>query len=209
VTVTAADFSWFADRPAGLYEAYCLTLARGLAPAEFLARLGARAERGRKGVGELFGPSMERWGGFPEEGLLIGVTTAPGSGCDWALGVEINGFLGVSEDLIVPLSAGTSVVSHFRNIEAVNRFYWVEDEEIRLYFEPLIPQSRYGSAPDALTDLMRQVGFDLREDGDNSEHSNEAAFALAERLTGVRVTPELLEQAQYQCGIVPVPDGSA
>jgi Family of unknown function (DUF6461) len=52
---------------------------------------------------------------------------------------------------------------------------------------------------------MREVGFDLREDGDNTEHTTAAALALAESLTGVRVTPELLEQSIYACGIVLVP----
>ena len=33
----------------------------------------------------------------------------------------------------------------------------------------------------------------------------EAAFALAERLTGVRITMELLEESRYECGVAPVP----
>jgi hypothetical protein len=37
------------------------------------------------------------------------------------------------------------------------------------------------------------------------EHSDEAALALAAHVTGVRLTPELLEEAAYQCGTAPGP----
>jgi Family of unknown function (DUF6461) len=88
-----------------------------------------------------------------------------------------------------------------------NRFYWIEDGDVRLYFEPLDPAYREGSTPDALAEVMREVGFDLSEDGENVEHPMEAAFALAEHLTGVRVTPEILEEATWLCGVAPVPPG--
>lgn len=50
---------------------------------------------------------------------------------------------------------------------------------------------------------MTEAGFDLSdEDGDGDDKPIAATFALAERLTGVRVTPDLLENARYACGIV-------
>ncbi|MEH0823749.1 MULTISPECIES: DUF6461 domain-containing protein [Micromonospora] len=55
-------------------------------------------------------------------------------------------------------------------------------------------------------EAMRQAGFDLSEDDDAdfSVHT-EAAFALAEHLTGVRLAPELLGSATYVCGTAPIP----
>jgi benzoyl-CoA reductase/2-hydroxyglutaryl-CoA dehydratase subunit BcrC/BadD/HgdB len=53
---------------------------------------------------------------------------------------------------------------------------------------------------------MREVGFALSDDeGETSERvdTKAAVFALAERLTGVRVTEELLRDAEYQLGHVP------
>jgi hypothetical protein len=50
---------------------------------------------------------------------------------------------------------------------------------------------------------MQEAGFDLRDDTDNAEHCVAAALALTERLTGVRLTPELLEESTYPCGIAP------
>jgi hypothetical protein len=205
MTVTAADYAWFEDRPEGLFEAYCLTLARGLAPEEFLARVGARPRPALTGVEGLFAPSMELWDRFPDAGMLIGVTTVPGSDADWALGLEVNGFLGVTPQVAGPLSAGTLVVSHFRNVEAVSRFLWAEDGGLRLSFEPLFPDAREGTDPDALLKVMQAVGFDLSVDGYNLDHPEAAAFALAEHLTGVRVTADMLEQATYACGVAPAP----
>jgi hypothetical protein len=69
-------------------------------------------------------------GAHPGEVLFIGATSVD----DWVLAVEPNGFLGVTEQIIVPLSAGTRLVSHFRNVNAVDRFYWVEDGDVRVQF---------------------------------------------------------------------------
>jgi hypothetical protein len=204
VTSTAADYTWFEERPAGLSESCCLTLVRGLAPGEFLGRLDAQPDRDRIGVETLFEPSMKLWDSYPDSGLLIGVATVRGDGGGWSLGVEFNGYLGVTEEVIVRLSAGTRAVSYYRHNEAVDRFCWAEDRQIRLAFSPFDPLDRNGSTPDALLDTMRAVGFDLSEEGED-EHYPEATLALAERLTGVRITPELLEEASFACGIVPVP----
>lgn len=49
---------------------------------------------------------------------------------------------------------------------------------------------------------MQQVGFDLSdgEDRDYALHT-EATLALTEHLTGVRLTAELLDSAEYLCGL--------
>lgn len=204
MTATAADYTWFEDRFPDLAEAYCLTLVRGLTPEEFLARLGAQAEIAPRMLNEFYEPTFEVWEEHQGKVLFIGATSVPGEGGDWVLAVEVNGYLGVTEAAMVPLSAGTRVVSHYCNVNAVDRFYWIEDEDVRVSFEPLFAAHREGSTPDALVEVMRQVGFDLREDRD-LELVTAAAFALAEHLTGVRVTPELLEESAFVCGTAPIP----
>jgi hypothetical protein len=206
MTATAADYAWFETRLDHFAQAYCLTLARGLEPREFLTRIGARPLEPLTGLDALFEPSMDAWDENGGAETLIGVTTVTGDGGPWTLGVEVNGYLGVTPELVAPVSAGTMIVSHFSNINADSIFYWIEDGDIRLEFDPLLgPAYREGSTPDAVTDLMQAAGFDLTEDGDNTENCTTAALALAERLTGVRLTPELLEQATYTCGMVQIP----
>lgn len=208
MTATAADYAWVGQWIDGLSQAYCLTLARGLTPALFLERLGAQIAAPSRTGAELSLPSFETWDRYHGQALFIGATTVRGTGANWVLGLEVNGFLGVTPAAIVPLSAGTTVVSHHLDVEAADDFYWVEDRDIRLYFQPGSPAWREGSTPDAMTDAMRQAGFDLREDAQydaGDDVSTAAAFALAEHLTGVRLTPELLNESVYLCGVAPVP----
>jgi hypothetical protein len=139
--------------------------------------------------------------------VFIGATTIHGADADWGLGLEMFSHLGVTPAAIVPLSAGTRVVSH-KLAEAADGFYWVEDADIRLYFQPESPAWREGSTPDALASEMRQAGFGLREDAEYNEEEDvrtEAAFALAEHLTGVQLTCELLDESVYLCGVAPFP----
>src|SRR5205823_14898736 len=119
---------------------------------------------------------------------------------------EVNGWIGTLPAVIVPLSQGTRLVSHYRNVNALDFFKWVEDGEVRLSFEPLFPSVREGSRADDVVEVMGQVGFDLREGPERTfEHHTEAAFALAEHLTGVTVTPALLSTSDFLCGIAPIP----
>ncbi|MEV3926650.1 DUF6461 domain-containing protein [Actinomadura coerulea] len=83
------------------------------------------------------------------------------------------------------------VVSHYRNINAVTLFHWWEDGELRTQFE--WPVHRSGSSPDALVQTMAEVGFDLV--GGSSDVAGN--LALAEELTGVRITADLLDTSPY------------
>ncbi|MEW2358450.1 DUF6461 domain-containing protein [Spirillospora sp. NPDC029432] len=199
---TAADYAWFDERFPDLAEAYCFTLVRGLTPAQVLARLGARTGGPQvKGVEALSRLSYDTYPERAGNELVVGVTPVGG----WALAVEPNGYIGVSEEAAVPLSAGSRLVSHSTNVNAVGNFFWVEDGDVRLTFEPLFPSSRWGGTPDALLGEMREAGFDLQDGDDANLDCGAAAFALAERLTGVRITPEILTDSTFLCGLAPVP----
>nr|WP_308407871.1 DUF6461 domain-containing protein [Streptomyces somaliensis] len=101
------------------------------------------------------------------------------------------------------MSRGTELVAHFRNVTAVDHFSRYADGEPRLRFEPLLPYARGRAVPDGAVALMREVGFDPRGDEAAPEAAAEAAFALAERLTGVRLTPGLLDRAEFLTGSAP------
>ncbi|WP_063731647.1 DUF6461 domain-containing protein [Streptomyces sp. RTd22] len=198
MSASAADYAWFRDHE--LHEMYCMTLVRGLTPTEFLARLGATPH----GISQGFAPfAWENWEVSPDHESygawwFIGATQVSGPDAPWTLAVEINGYLGTLSEHMAPVSAGTRAVSHFRNINALTSFDWWEDGELRMYFE--WPEGRQGSTPDALVDAMARVGFGLGdEDGDPGIPGK---MALAEELTGVRVTAEILRDATYTTGVV-------
>jgi hypothetical protein len=197
----AADYLWAEDDD--LFSAYCLTLVRGITPQGFMDRLGARIVFDALKLGEQFTEiSFDYWG-EPHLGdvQFIGATTVAGDGGPWTLALEVNGQLGVTPELVVPVSADTRLVSHrYNGGNAVGQFCWIEDRDIRLDFEPLFASYRDGSTPDALLDDMQQIGFDLDENREDIGPTTAAGFALAERLTGVRVTRTMLDEAVFLCG---------
>ncbi|WP_164904723.1 DUF6461 domain-containing protein [Streptomyces cyaneus] len=198
-TTTAADYAWLEELYEGLLEAYCVTLVRGQTPQELLRQLGAEPAPRITGVDGLHEPSYDV-GEY--DGLFVCVADLG----DWSLMVEVNGYLGVTDAAMLPVSRGRTAVSHFRNVNGVDHFCWYEDGEVRLHFEPLFPFHRDGTRPDELVEEMRASGFDLSEGGGFEGHT-EAAFALAHRITGIRLTPELFASAEFSCGIAPVPRG--
>ncbi|MFJ4787973.1 DUF6461 domain-containing protein [Streptomyces sp. NPDC088794] len=196
---TTADYAWLTERYPYLMVAYCATLVRDLTPEELLARLGAEPEMRITGVAELGDPSYAAIG---QDGQFVAVAAVG----DWSLMIEHNGYLGVRPEVMRPISRGRTVVSHYCNVNAVDHFYWFDDEDIRLHFQPLFAQTRHGSRPDELLVEMRESGFDLSDDDDRdySGHT-EASFALAHRLTGIRLTPDLFDSARFLCGLVQLP----
>ncbi|WP_406273069.1 DUF6461 domain-containing protein [Actinacidiphila glaucinigra] len=196
---TAAGYAWFREQYEELMEAYCITLVQGLAPEELLGALGVRSASRIAGVAGLGEPSY-RLGRHDE--LFVGAASLGG----WSLMVEYNGYLGVTDEAMPPSSRGRTVVSHFRNVNAVDHFCWYQDGAVRLHFEPLFPYQRDGTHPDELVTVMRESGFELSDADDRAfDEHNEAAFALAHRITGVRLAPELLASAEFVCGLAPVP----
>ncbi|HEY8479130.1 MAG TPA: DUF6461 domain-containing protein [Spirillospora sp.] len=200
MAITATDYEWINDY-ADLAEAYCATLVRGMTPREFLRGMRAEPQGEISGYAELELRTWDFWKRHHDDKYLIGATAVPGDQGDWVLGLEVNGYLGTLPHLVEPLSRGTRLVSHFCNVNAVDKFLWYEDGTLRTGFEPLFPTEREGSTPDELVGLMVDVGFDLEEE--SPDLTTEAAFALAARLTGVHLTPELLNEATFVTGIVP------
>jgi hypothetical protein len=202
----AADYAWVESSDHDwLFEAYCLTLVRGLTPQEFMERLGARILVDALPLGARFCELSNKYWEAPHVGAVqfIGATTVTGDGGDWTLAFQENGYLGVTPSAMGKVSVGTRLVSHFRNVNAFDQFYWIEDGEVRVNFEPLFPYNREGLTPDALLEDMREIGFDLEDDHEETSPTS-AAFALAERMTGVRVTLDMLRNAVYLCGEAPL-----
>lgn len=197
---TAADYRWLGDHCPELIEAYCVTLVHAVSPVEALGRLRARADGRVTGIAALVEAAGEAWKASGGDRHFLGLCAVDG----WTLMVEPNGYLGSLDEAAVPLSRGTELVTHFRNVNAVDHFSRYANGGLRLHFEPLFPCARDGADPDGAVALMREVGFDLREDDADLEVTTEAAFALAERLTGVRLSPELLDGAEFLTGSAPV-----
>ncbi|GLZ00021.1 hypothetical protein Acsp02_72730 [Actinoplanes sp. NBRC 103695] len=109
--------------------------------------------------------------------MLVGVADAGA----WSMIVEPNGFF-CTEPSVVALSRGGEQVTFYLNENTSPAFTWAREGEVLVEFCPDYAASRTGSTPDALDEIVGELGF-----GDDLGH--ERTLALMERLTGVRVTP--------------------
>ncbi|GAA1009728.1 hypothetical protein Aple_022140 [Acrocarpospora pleiomorpha] len=197
---TPDDYSWFSrERFPGLADAYCFTYVRGLTPEELMTRLGVRVEDcSRMTLDELI--RRQTFGA-----VAVG---------DWVLLVEAHGGLGVTEEIIMPLSAGTRLVSHFYlEVDGMDYFHWIDDAKIRFEF---LHQEGYShwikdgkiqfmfrhhenyseEMPDELAETLERIDSPVYPIADPHEGP---AFLLAERVTGITMTPQLLEESTYLC----------
>ena len=202
-------YKWADDWYDSVGQAYCLTLASGVTPAEFLARIHAEPAGASEGLDGIAARSQESWEADPVTAAVIGVTEVrDADGSPWTLGVEINGSLGVTEGVIAPLfegsGGGVTVVSHFANA-STERFSWMKDAVVALAFDPLFPQDREGTEARSVKGKLRAAGFDLADDAENMDHPTASAFALAEQITKVTITRDHLESATYELGIAAYP----
>ncbi|MFI6004796.1 DUF6461 domain-containing protein [Streptomyces sp. NPDC051366] len=207
-SATAADYGWIRSSSSlfayALEVGYTLTLARGVSPSEVFRIVGAEPRGECAGLDEFireqqeFSDEYEEW----PEAFLAGAFTTRGEGGGWTLALEFGGDLGTRPRLMEALSAGTRAVSHSSNGgKPMDFFHWYEDGELRTTFE--WPADRAGSTPDELNGMMREVGLNPTGDEAPGIDRKAAVLALTERLTGVRVTEELLAEAEYQVAEVP------
>ena len=178
--------------PSWTDEGHCVTLISDIAPDAVITALGATVITRVSGIDAVVTHTAERWeAGYRPDEAIIAVSDA---GHGWAVIAEVNGYLGVTEAAMEPLSTGRTIVSHFRNVNSVSRFHWWRDGRLLLDVDLLFPQERLGAEPDALGDLD-DLPTDLVT----------AGFTLAERVTGVNCIPELLEQAAFTIAVAAVP----
>ncbi|MGW2052266.1 DUF6461 domain-containing protein [Streptomyces sp. NPDC001858] len=198
MTKTGADYAWFENDFPDIAEAYCFTLVRGLSPTELVSRLEGRPEVPLRGISAVVDAAFAQYDLEEGDRQLIAMT-AVGS---WTLLIEPNGYLGVTEARVLPASAGASWVSHFVNANGVGTFLWAEDQVLRLCFDPMFPEDRWGTEPDELLGVMERIGFHLDKEIPETDLSAPAAFVLAEHLTSVAITPALLQDTTFTCATV-------
>lgn len=104
MTKTGADYAWFENDFPDIAEAYCFTLVRGLSPAELISRLEGRPEAPLQGLAEVVDAAFAQCDLEDGARQLIGMTTVG----VWTLLIEPNGYLGVTEERVLPASAGAS-----------------------------------------------------------------------------------------------------
>lgn len=211
-SVTAHDYAWIRTSPLFRHmmeSGYTLTLIRGWSPQEALRAMEAEPRGTGEGAARLIEADdahraevdYDYW----DDSYVAGAFKAPGEDGDWTVVLGFDGGLGMP--CAETLSEGGRVVAHSSNGgKPIHLFHWFEDGELRTTFEN--PSARDGSSPDEVVPLFREVGFPLTPEGEHDENApavdgKAAVLALTERLTGIRVTESLLQDATYELGLVP------
>ncbi|MGX6605459.1 DUF6461 domain-containing protein [Micromonosporaceae bacterium Da 78-11] len=202
----AADYGWFAGEP-DFGSGFCFSWVHGLGPKDVLERVdGTELERVTweqlvgSGDGQVAGADRSFFGAARVD--------------DWVLIVEDGGGLGVADTFVRPLSVGTRVVSHYLGDDGRGQFLVLADQRVELDFDPGDPRSRTGSLVAELSPVLRAVGFDPAPGAElggqgSGGRSVAAAFALAERITGVAMTRALLHTKTYLLATAPRPPAGA
>lgn len=215
---TFEQYRWVKEE-AWIQSAYCITLISAIGPDDVLASLKARRTRPVvRGAEEALFEGSEL---AEEQGLsgmdqqVVAVATA---GDGWTLMIESNGYIGITDAAMASLTAGHEVVAHSQNVNGDNHFVWWYDGVKQVYFNPLTPAwdlvgpgaacQSSARAVARVTELIGDVGgieLDDPPPGGRVEYRHvEGAFALAERLTGVAVTPHLLVDSTFTVTVVPL-----
>lgn len=173
---TALDYLWWEEFRGGLgVSGFCFTLVAGLRPAEVLERLAVKPDAPLQAMGYIeVGPA--------EGGSVI---------------VEPAGHMGIMRDAVVPLSAATALATVHKNVLQHAMFIYAVDGKVITGLDPMFPDApRWGAEPDRLLSHLADLGLADEFDEDDEEwlalggRYVETALALAERCTGIRLTPE-------------------
>ena len=197
MAATFRDYEWV-DGPEleEPLDAYCITLIQHHSVDDVIEALSGKSVGLAHGIDTLSERSFAEWDSGVSE-YLIGLRLLDG----WTLMLEINGFIGVRHEAIGSLSVGSRVVSHYRNINRYDDFhYWVDGVQV-MRLEPHAA-GWADASPELLSEIDR-AGFEIS--GLNPRRPvASAAFALAENLTGVPLTPTMLRDAEYTTALVAI-----
>jgi len=218
---TVDDFGWIKDAyPFWFANGYCATLVRADPDAVLAALGGGYARRTVVGVGSgLSFMYVDDYDVDPEVEQAFGVTAVVGAGGVWTLLAQSEStFIGImDEPMIEVLGDQFEVVSH-ASTNGYGQFKWWRDGRRLIAFEPFLAPHTLSSrnspeyadpGRDRVVELVRQTGGIEVEPTDNTSGGHvEGSFALAEALTGVHLTRQLLDAAEFTLAVVAIRPGA-
>jgi hypothetical protein len=209
---TYRDYQWLHGYGFWTANGYCATLIRNATPDRVLEALDAAPRR----------PSAhglrESWVARPlfhRLGLVDYLSEEMVEVCDVGDGWTFltSSLVGIDPDLMPPLIAKHEVISHFSDINARSRFTWWRDGQEQISFDILAPGFDLADGtrwhPDVYAKIVTLIndvgGIESDHDGTRTEfHHRQGAFALAERLSGIRITQETIDHALVTAAVVPL-----
>lgn len=181
-------FEWVADHAVVMFS---LTFVEGLAPEAVLGMLGADM------APEALDPEQLVLAAGPDR---RGVRVAPIGA--WSVLIELDSLMGGRDQVLRPLSSdGRRVFNTLATGSGMKSVsYWCDGQQL-CQLDPIMPEHRVGTQPDALVEHMTAVGMGPELPEDQIPPSG-AMVALAERVTGVAADRGLVLNARWPAGFV-------
>ncbi|WP_030456694.1 DUF6461 domain-containing protein [Herbidospora cretacea] len=189
-------------------ESLTFTYVRGVTPTGLVARWGGDIAAFTPTTFEDVALicSQQRWN---EPTAFLAVASIG----DWTLAVD-DRMIGVLPEIIEPLSVNTRVVSHYlQEITGIYEFRWADDGRVEFGFygedgffsgDPSgEPPAGWGVVSEAFAPIL------ARSDAlfpDRPEINNGPVFTWAEDLTGITLTPPMLDDLPFVAGRIPRPE---
>ncbi len=181
---------------------FSVAFFRGLDPAEVVRRFSCDEDSGQESD---FGGLDDKAYEFVNEteggdgGGYVGVFQTG----EWCVAIEPYGWMVTLHEVVTKLSRGCEVLAVTRHdYAAEHSFEYAIDGTIVTGYPLRHPYERYGSDPDRLNGFMLELGMGLGKPEDeaawdaawedNSYTAVPRGFALAEKVTGVPFTPDML-----------------
>jgi hypothetical protein len=178
-------------------EAFCLTFVRGLDDAALVTAFGGdpAAMLPQARLAQVLD-------GFPygEEPATLVVAELG----DWRVGIEFNGCQGNRSEVLRRAAAagdGTAL-NVYRDVSGRSEFTYVSEDRTQVVIDHIRPDRRTGANPRLLDEHLDALPFGHRDD----IIPEAAGLALAERITGVRLPFDLMEQDLPGAVLTLVPD---
>src|SRR5262245_35153326 len=174
------------------WQAACVTFVRGASVDEVLDRLGGDSDVAEwMTLGEAVDSSASS--DYADDDCQIILADTIG---EWVVAVEENGFQATIPEVAKKVSTGAQMVSVFWNVNSDTQFTYAVNGQVITVFDLFYPETRSGSDPDSLLELMSKLRFK------SEEQALASAFALAELITGVRFEQDWLKE-KHRVVIIP------
>ena len=188
------------------FQSFCLALVQDSSVDDIRAQLPVIEDLGSLSFPELHEHSYRDW---DPDRLLVGLLQID----SWTAMYEVNGYVGITRQIVIPMSTGRRIVSHhYSDGNLSHSFKLYMDGRLAASVDPGIGIADLWAAdPDmlsTLTSLMQEVGFDQTPEEDpvdGQQHARAAAFALSDRFTGVQLEPRTIADTAFSVVRVEMP----
>lgn len=215
---SSGDYRWIESAyPEWFGDGYCAALVRA-DPEDVLATLGGGyARRVVMGVGIGLGfLAFNDYDVDLEVEQPVGLTTVSGNGGPWTLLAQSQStFIGIDDvPMLEVLGERYEVVSH-ANVNGYGQFVWWREGTRQVRFEPMLASSQLSAVSafadpgrDRVVELISQTGgLDVEPANHPSTDHIAGSFALADALTGVNLTRDILDTARFTLAVVAMRSG--